>query len=197
MDVLEDIFPSFNKGLTDKKIMRKTTTWAAMFADDDFALVLAAVKSFTATEDKGFAPSIGIIKNKMAELKNPDAMTEYEAWNRVREAISNGYYGADKEFAKLPAVLQRLVGSPNQLRDWATMETETLNTVVASNFMRSYRVRAEREREYLLLPADVKKFMAELSAKVSIPEVGELTEDEFNSRRNKAIGLLNGGDTTE
>jgi len=196
-NILGDIFPNFNRGKTNTDRLRITELWASMFADDNAADVIAAVKSYIATEGKGFAPSIGIIKNKIAELRNPDAMTEYEAWNRVREAISNGYYGADKEFAKLPGVLQRLVGSPNQLRDWATMETETLNTVVASNFMRSYRVRAEREREYLLLPADVKKFMAELSAKVSIPEVGELTEDEFNSRRNKAIGLLNGGDTTE
>ena len=112
-------------------------------------------------------------------------MTEYEAWNTVKKAIGNGYYGCVEEFGKLPEILRRLVGSPNQLRDWATMESEALNTVVASNFMRSYRVRAEREREYLLLPSDVKAFMAELSGKLPpMPEPKQLTEAELNDRRN-------------
>ena len=82
-------------------------------------------------------------------------MTEYEAWNCVRKAIGNGIYEANEEFEKLPLILQRLVGSPNQISDWAKMSSEVINTVVASNFMRSYSARAENEREYLLFPTDL------------------------------------------
>jgi hypothetical protein len=164
-----------------------------MFADDDLDIVTAAVEAFIATDVKGFSPVIGIIKNKISEIKRPENITEFEAWSRVKQAISNGYYGCIEEFEKLPPILQRLVGSPNQLRDWATMSTETLNTVVASNFMRSYKARAIHEHEYAMLPGDVKKFISDFSDRMKFPESEkQLTEFEINERRNEIHRQLEG-----
>jgi hypothetical protein len=81
----------------------------------------------------------------------PNEMTEAEAWALVRKAASNSFYGqAAKEFDKLPPILQRLVGTPNQLRDWGMMDSNEFNTVVASNFQRSYRARVKSDKEYNL-----------------------------------------------
>ena len=43
------------------------------------------------------------------------------------------------------------------------MDSDTLNSVVASNFQRSYKVMEKREKERLALPSDVRDIMAQLS----------------------------------
>jgi len=187
MDILESAYPQFYKSQADEERTKATKLWAAMFADDDLAVVAAAVKAFIATDTKGFPPVIGIIKSKIADIVSHDKMTEYEAWNRVKEAIGNGIYGAEEEFAKLPPVLQRLVGSAYQIQEWArNMDSKTLESVVGSNFMRSYRARAEYEREDLMLPSDLKKFIEAFSERMKLPEAEkQLTEFEVNDRRNE------------
>ena len=197
MDILKSAYPNFYKGQSEKEQLKTTKLWAAMFSDDDSDIVAAAVKAFIITDEKSFPPSIGVIKNKIADIANPDAMTEYEAWGLVAEAISDGYYGAHEEFSKLPPVLQKIVGSPNQLRTWSLMESKDLHTVVASNFMRSYRVMAAREREYSMLPGDVKYVISEISERFKMPELPEpMTEFEINERRNEIARQLTGGRAT-
>jgi hypothetical protein len=71
-------------------------------------------------------------------------MNEMEAWSLVRKAISNGYYGAEEEFAKLPDDVKRAVGSASQLRTWA-MDSGFNEGVAMSQFQRVYRTQQERE----------------------------------------------------
>ena len=196
MMVLQTAYPNFYKKQSEREIEMATNLWSEMFADDDAGLVTAAVKSFIITDDKGFPPVIGVIKNKIADLKNADEMTEYEAWNLVKKAVSNGIYGSSEEFAALPAVLQRLVGSANKLREWGQMESETLESVVGSNFMRSYKARAKHEREYAMLPSDVKKFMSGLAERMNLDNTqsNQLSESDINDRKNEIHRLLKTGD---
>ncbi|MCL2816075.1 MAG: replicative helicase loader/inhibitor [Oscillospiraceae bacterium] len=186
MDILKAAYPTFYKGQSNADLTGAAKLWAVMFSDDNAEIVAMAVKSFIATDAKGFPPAIGMIKNKIAEFVGPEKMTEYEAWNLVKKAVSNGIYGAGEEFAKLPPILQRLVGSADQIHEWArSMTSETLESVVGSNFMRSYRARAEYEREYFLLPCDVKDFIGALSERPAMPEAPQaVTEHELNERRN-------------
>ena len=194
MDILKIAYPNFYKSQSEHERLNSAKLWAAMFADDPADVVAAAVKAFIVTDTKGFPPVIGIIKNKIAGIIRRGQMTEYEAWHEVKKALSNGLYGASEEFEKLPPILQRLVGSPNQLRQWAAMDSGDLESIVGSNFMRSYKARAEYERDDLLLPADVKNFIAELSKRVAIPEPARqpagMTDDEINERRNEIQRLL-------
>lgn len=148
MDIIKGAYPNWNA------TKNTALVWAQMFVDDPVELVLAAVKSYIASDTKGFAPVVGQIKQIMTDLQVSD-MTEQEAWALVRKAISNGLYGAYEEFDALPPSLQRVVGSPEQLSEWAMLE-DGLDTVVASNVMRSYRKVQERERFERALPSDVK-----------------------------------------
>ena len=86
-------------------------------------------------------------------------MTEEEAWSKVKICISN--YHASDMFETLPDILKSLVGSPNQLREWALMDLGQLNTVVKSNFVRSYKERARLERESLVTPTTTKQILGE------------------------------------
>ncbi len=163
MKVLQAAYPNFYKGMTKGAADDIVDLWATMFADDPVEVVAVAVKGHIASDSKGFPPHIGAIKEAIGKLKTPNETTEQEAWLMVKNATRNGLYGSKDEFEKLPPVVQKLVGSPSQLREWSMMDSETLNSVVASNFMRSYKVMAAREKERLALPSDVRNVMERLA----------------------------------
>lgn len=170
MAVLKAAYPSYYKGMRADEANGVVALWWEMFADDEYPLVAAAVKAHIATDKKGFPPHIGAIKDALIKITSPEEMSEMEAWGMISKALSNGLYGSKEEFSKLPEVLQRIVGSPNQLREWAAMPTETVQSVVQSNFMRSYRARAGYEREYLAMPSDVKTLLAGVADTKRLPE---------------------------
>lgn len=159
MSVLRGAYPRFYRDISKQEAYDTINLWADMFSNDDASIVAAAVKSLIDGDDKGFPPTIGQVKAKMRLLAGSDELTEAEAWNLVSKAVKNSLYGAVEEFEKLPPVVKRIVGSPSQLRDWAFMDSDTLQSVVASNFQRSYKVVATREKEIAALPDDVKKLI--------------------------------------
>lgn len=79
-----------------------------------------------------------------------------------------GLYNAREEYDKLPPVVQCVVGSSSQLKEWAMMDAETVQSVVASNFQRSYMARAERERERMALPSAVRETVSKIAGQMSI-----------------------------
>lgn len=188
LSVLKAAYPNFYRDMTRNDANHVIDLWSEMFKDDPAELVALAVKAHIATDKKGFPPHIGAIKDAIVKIKQPDEMTELEAWGLVQKALRNGYYGAQEEFDKLPPVVQRLVGSPNQLREWSLMDTETVSSVVASNFQRSYKVRAAKEREFLALPSAVQQTMTQIAAGMKMPELP--SEADFEQRRQEQLRRL-------
>lgn len=168
MDILTACYPAFYSKQTDEEKYRASVLWASLFEPYPVELVAAAVKSFIGTDEKGYPPVPGQIMAKVRLLTKPEELTEAEAWSLIRKAAGNSIYNAQKEFDKLPPVLQRLVGSPNQLREWGMMEGDEFQTVVASNFQRSYRAKAASEREYLALPPDVRTLADRLGGRLAL-----------------------------
>lgn len=164
MDILETAYPRYYAGVDDGRRKRAAEMWASAFADDDPRLVAAAVKSFINSDEKGFPPVPGQIRAKLRLIVGHNDATELEAWNLVKKALRNSDYYPQEEFDKLPPLVRRMVGNPAQLREWSLMDSDTVNSVIASNFQRSYREAAEREREYGALPPDVQEFADKLAA---------------------------------
>lgn len=163
MDILTTAYPRFYSGPNAPDMMKTLTLWAEMFARDDVALVAAAVKALIESDSKGFPPHIGAVKEKLRLISGGDEMTEAEAWGMVAQALRNSIYGAREEFEKFPPIVKRIVGSPSQLREWSMMDSETVHSVVASNFQRSYKAIAQREKELAKLPPDVKALVGKLA----------------------------------
>lgn len=188
MAVLETAYPMFYAKKTQQEREDAIRLWAEMFADEPGELVAMAVKALIKSRVSTFPPGIGEITEKIQQITQPDQMTEMEAWGLVAKAVSNSNYNSGEEFNKLPPVVQRLVGAPSQLREWAAMDGETFNSVVASNFQRSYKVRAKNERDYLALPSSVKAFMASIAEGMKMPELpsGDISDYE----RNEALRRL-------
>lgn len=163
MDILTTAYPHFYGGPNAPDMVKAIRLWHEMFARDDVALVAAAVKALIETDSKGYPPHIGAVKEKLRLITGGDEMTELDAWEVVSGALRNSTYGSREEFEKFPPVIKRIVGSPAQLREWGLMDHDTVHSVVASNFQRSYRSILQREREIAKLPPDVKALVGNLS----------------------------------
>ena len=171
MGVLKAAYPNYYRDMKRSEAEGIVALWAEMFADYSAAEVALAVKAHIANDKKGYPPHIGAITESIQKLRHQDDMTELEAWGMVMKAIRNGIYNSREEYEALPPILQKLVGGPDQLREWAIMDTETINSVVASNFQRSFKARAKNEREYMALPSDVRNKMEALAAGMEMPRL--------------------------
>ena len=168
LSVLRGAYPAFYRDTSRQEAEAIVNLWADMFRDDDYMLVAAAVKSLIVADKKGFPPVIGQVKEYIRKLTAPEEMTEQEAWALVHKAIKDGIWGAEEGFNALPPQIQRIVGSPSQIADWARMDSDTVQSVVASNFQRSYRAKAKADKEYAALPADVKLAIGGLSERMRL-----------------------------
>lgn len=120
--------------------------WAWALSDYTAKQVKAALSIYMKTSNAGFAPSAAQIIGCINKIYEKDYLTEGEAWALVKKALQNGYYGCQEEFAKLPPIIQRAVGNANMIRNWSQLDSDEVNTVIMSNFQRTYRVIVERQK---------------------------------------------------
>lgn len=166
--VLKANYANFFKNMSRVDAEAQVSLWAEMFADTPYEMVGMAVKTYIATDVDGYPPNVGRIKKELMRLTEKEQMTEQEAVSLIMKATRNGLYGAKEEFEKLPPVLQRLAGSPEQIRVWARMPVDELQTVVASNLMRSYRAIAKKEEEYQALPSSIKSLLSQAGEQMKL-----------------------------
>lgn len=173
LSVLRAAYPQFYSGLSAKDANKIVDLWTEMFKDEPVTVVAVAVKAMIASRTNTFPPNIGEVKAQIVKMQAPAEMTAQEAWNLVAKAVRNGKYGSQEEFQKLPGNIQRLVGSPQQIREWALMEADTFSSVVASNFQRSYTVRIKSDREYMALPSDIKQMISSVTQQLTLGDGNE------------------------
>lgn len=149
--VIQSAYPNFKP--PDKTVA--VDTWYTMLKDMDYNVVQMGLRAYITTDTSGFAPSIGQLINTIYTIQNPQELNEMEAWFLVSRALRNGYYGAVEEFNKLPPLVQKAVGNPDNLRNWAQTDSESIENVVQSNFMRTYRTVVNRTKEYQKMPKDI------------------------------------------
>lgn len=176
MAILKTAYPSYYKSGSNPE--QAAALWAELFADDDALVVATAVKAFVANDDKGFPPVIGQIKKLVINLTTEKKMTELEAWDLVNRALRRSFYHSDEEYRKLPPDIQRIVGSPATLRDWSQTDINEVQTVIASNFQRSYRARVKSEREFLALPQSTRDFLSKLTGKFDMQNALENNKED-------------------
>ena len=172
LSVLRGAYPAFYRDITKQEAESTIALWESMFDEEPYELVAAAVKAFISGDGKGFPPAIGQIKERIRLITTPEEMTEQEAWALVSKALRNSTYGSEEEFAKLPPEVKSVVHDPGQLKQWAMSPADEVETVIASNFMRSFRVKQKATKEYLALPTEVKRLMISAGYRSNPTEVG-------------------------
>ena len=149
---IQAAYPNFR--VPDKTIT--VNTWHSLLGGYDYSQVISAVEAYVRSSKSGFAPSIGQVIDQICSMYANNDVNEIAAWGMVLKALRNSAYHSEEEFEKLPPAIQRTISSPGQLKEWATMENLDgvgLN-VIQSNFMRTYRLEAEREKEKMRMNPD-------------------------------------------
>lgn len=136
--------------------------WTEMFAETPYEKCATALKTYILSDTSGFAPSIGALNNlinTIEERAKGEELNEMQAWALVSKAIRNGVYGAEKEFNALPPLVQKAVGSAKNLHNWATTDYATIDTVVMSQFQRTYRGVVNQQKETRRMPTEVRQLI--------------------------------------
>ena len=169
--VMVDSYPNYKPN----NLSETVDVWHTMLSDYDYNLVSMALKSYILSDTSGFAPAIGQIVAKMHAITQPQELNEMEAWSLVSKAIRNSIYNSTDEYAKLPPIVQKAVGLPSQLMQWAIDDSYN-ESVVSSNFMRCYRIELAREKELSMLPEDARKIAHNGSGGSYAAQIGEERE---------------------
>ena len=131
--------------------------WALMLESFSYQQIAAALKAFILSDTSGFAPSVGQLTGLLDRVGSSQEPSEIEAWSLVSKALRRITYYAESEFDKLPEIVQKAVGSPSMLRNWAQTDMQSVENVVQSNFMRTYRQEITKNREKRKIPQNVLK----------------------------------------
>lgn len=139
--------------------------WTLMLEDFSYNQVAAALKAFVLSDASGFAPSVGQLIGMMDRLGNSEELSEMQAWDAVSRALRRSLYYADEEYTKLPEAVRKAVGSPEMLRSWAETDMKSIENVVQSNFMRTYRQELIKLKEMRKIPANVRALLESCGSK--------------------------------
>jgi len=145
--------------------------WYASLQDIDYNTCKTGVVAYIQSEEK--LPTPAGIRNKIVELSQMGELNEMQAWGLVSKALRNGLYHSQEEFDKLPENIKCAVGSAEQLHNWATSDYKTIETVIQSNFVGTYRRVIERKTKQSALSQDVRNVTQIATNAFSRIEIGD------------------------
>ena len=148
--IIANSYPTFKP--SDMSML--VDVWHEMLKEYDYNEVAVATKSVILSNNSSFAPSVGQIVNKLQGLKQTGEINELEAWDMVSRAIRDSLYHAEEHFEKFPEIVKKCVGSAGQLNQWARADSEATETVIQSNFIKTYRTQVARQKELQMLPSE-------------------------------------------
>ena len=154
MRIICDSYPNYKP----TNLSEIVDVWCMMLSDYTYDEVSISLKAYITSNTSGFAPAIGQLIEMIKTITEGQELNDMEAWAIVSKAIRNSAYNSVEEFAKLPSLVQKAVGIPNQLRQWALDENFN-EQVASSNFMRCYRAELNRQREIARMPSEVRQLI--------------------------------------
>lgn len=177
-------------------ISETVDVWYMMLSDYDYNLVAMALKAYILSDTSGFTPSIGQLVSKIQTITKPHELSEMEAWSLVSKAIRNSGYNSVEEFAKLPPLVQKAVGLPDQLKIWALDENYN-EQVISSNFMRCYRNELARNDELSKMPSEVKALISSIYKNSYSAQIEEKREEAIKSLSDRKESEIKALETKE
>lgn len=183
---IQAYYPNYNP--PDKEIT--LNAWYIMFAEYPEELVLQALRACIATNTSGFAPDVGQIMSKIQIISQPQELDGMTAWGLVSKALRNGTYGAVEEFNKLPPLVRQAVGMPDNLKNWATSDYQTIETVIQSNFLRTYETVVKRANEINRMPDNIKSLIEKTNANSYKAQIEQKFQRDINTLQIKENALI-------
>ena len=150
-----------------ENLTETVNAWHWALEEYPAAIVKAALQIYVKTNNTGFAPSVSQIIGCMHKPSEVEQLSEGEAWNMVKRAIQDSAYHSEERFNELPPIIQRCVGSANMLFQWGQTDSDTVNTVIMSNFQRTYRAVLSKQDFNNKVPEQISDVVKGLADKLS------------------------------
>ena len=181
-----DSYPNYKPN----NISETVDVWQMMLSDYDYNIVAMALKAYILSDTSGFAPSIGQLVAKIQTISQPQELDGMTAWGLVSKALRNGTYGAVEEFNKLPPLVRQAVGMPDNLKNWATSDYQTIETVIQSNFLRTYETVVKRANEINRMPDNIKSLIEKTNANSYKAQIEQKFQRDINTLQTKENALI-------
>lgn len=133
--------------------------WYELLKDIPYRQAEIAIRKHMLTEK--FPPTISDIRKEAIEITEEDKLDDLEAWSMVYKAICNSTYNSNMEYGRLPVIVQKAVGNPANLREWAMMDEKMISSVRA-RFIDSFKIVRNRAKEDLMLPDVIRVQIAKM-----------------------------------
>lgn len=131
--------------LYDKALDKETMVlWLSFFRENTTEEFRRAMNEHIKTSR--YFPTVADIKTKIYELNNPNE-NNVDLWERLLGAIRNSGYHSVEEFDKLPPLLKQYIGSPSQLQELATMDSEVIHSVIKGQFLKQIELLKENYKK--------------------------------------------------
>lgn len=181
-----DCYPNYKPN----NLSETVDVWQMMLDEYSYNQVSIALKAYVTSDTSGFAPSVGEIVAKIQLVSHPQELDGMAAWGLVSKALRNGTYGAVEEFNKLPPLVRQAVGMPDNLKNWATSDYQTIETVIQSNFLRTYEVIVKRETEISRMPDNIKLLIEKTNVNSHKAQIEQKFQRGINTLNDKNSNLI-------
>lgn len=184
--IMCDCYPNYKSN----NLSETVDVWQMMLDEYSYNQVSIALKAYVTSDTSGFAPSVGEIVAKIQLVSQPQELDGMAAWGLVSKALRNGTYGAVEEFNKLPPLVRQAVGMPDNLKNWATSDYQTIETVIQSNFLRTYEVVVKRANEINRMPDNIKSLIEKTNANSYKAQIEQKFQRDINTLQIKENALI-------
>ena len=191
--IMCDCYPNYKPN----NLSETVDVWQMMLDEYSYNQVSIALKAYVTSDTSGFAPSVGEIVAKIQLVSQPQELDGMAAWGLVSKALRNGTYGAVEEFNKLPPLVKQAVGMPDNLKNWATSDYQTIETVIQSNFLRTYEVIVKRETEINRMPDNIKSLIEKTNANSYKAQIEQKFQRGINALNDKNSNLISQKEDSE
>lgn len=185
--IMSDCYPNYKPN----NLSETVDVWQMMLDEYSYNQVSIALKAYVVSDTSGFAPSVGEIVAKIQLVSQPQELDGMAAWGLVSKALRNGTYGAVEEFNKLPPLVRQAVGMPDNLKNWATSDYQTIETVIQSNFLRTYETAVKRETEISRMPDNIKSLIEKTNVNSYKAQIEQKIQRDINTPledKNSLVG---------
>lgn len=184
--IMCDCYPNYKPN----NLSETVDVWQMMLDEYSYNQVSIALKAYVTSDTSGFAPSVGEIVAKIKLVSQPQELDGMAAWGLVSKALRNGTYGAVEEFNKLPPLVRQAVGIPDNLKNWATSDYQTIETVIQSNFLRTYETVVKRANEINRMPDNIKSLIEKTNANSYKAQIEQKFQRGINTLNDKNSNLI-------
>lgn len=184
--IMCDYYPNYKPN----NLSETVDVWNMMLEAYRYNQVSIALKAYATSDTSGFAPSIGQLIGKIQTISQPQELDGMAAWGLVSKALRNGTYGAVEEFNKLPPLVRQAVGMPDNLKNWATSDYQTIETVIQSNFLRTYETVVKRANEINRMPDNIKSLIEKTNVNSYKAQIEQKFQRGINTLNNKNSNLI-------